>query len=168
MKKTVLKFGGLSALLITLFISISLFLLTDLSFGMQEVVGYLSILIAVSFAFFGIKSHRDKELNGKISFGRALGLGMLISLIPAVAFGAFDVLYIVYFNPEFVDVYYAQEIANLKNELSGTELESKIAEMEDMKELASSPLFNFVLMTLTVLIMGFIVSLISAVTLKRS
>ena len=95
-------------------------------------------------------------------------MGMLISLIPAVAFGAFDVIYIVYLNPEFVDVYYANEIANVKKEFSGAELASKIAEMEDMKEMASSPAFNFILMTVTVLIIGFIVSLISAVTLRRS
>ena len=166
MKKSVFKFGGLAAL--SILVLISLFLLNDLSFGMQEVVGYLSILIAVSFAFFGIKSYRDNELNGKISFGRALAMGMLISLIPAVAFGAFDVIYIVYLNPEFVDVYYANEIANVKKEFSGAELASKIAEMEDMKEMASSPAFNFILMTVTVLIIGFIVSLISAVTLRRS
>jgi hypothetical protein len=168
MRKTVFKFGGLSALSLVVLFTISTLLLTDLSFGVQEVYGYLSILIAVAFAFFGIKSYRDNELNGKISFGRALSTGMLISLIPAIAFGAFNVIYILYINPEFVEVYYAQEIANVKNEFSGAELASKIAEMEDMKEMASSPAFNFILMTSTVLIMGFIVSLISAVTLRRS
>ena len=47
------------------------------------------------------------------------------------------------------------------------ELEAKIAEMENMKALASSGGFTFILMSATVIILGFIVSLIAPATLRR-
>ena len=167
MKTTVLKYGSYSGIAILVLFTISFLFLTDLSFGMQEVFGYLSIFIALAFVFFGIKSYRDEQPEGKLSFGKAFGLGILIVLVPSIIFGAFNVFYVVYLNPEFYDQYYGQMITGLSTQYSGAELTVKITELEDMKDMASSNLFTFILMFLTVFLLGFIVSLISAMTLRK-
>lgn len=167
MKKTVLKFGLFSAAAIIGLFAISFFLMQNLSFAVQEVWGYLSVFVALSFTFFGIKAYRDEHLDGKIGFGRALGTGLLITLFPAIAFGLFDAIYVSYINPEFFEQYYAQAVAEMSNQYAGDELAAKLAEMESTKDLASSVFFNFILMFFTVFVVGFIVSLISAVTLRR-
>ena len=135
---------------------------------MQEVLGYLSMFIALLFIFFGIRNYRDTVNNGSISFGRALGLGVLIALIPALCFGIFDAIYVAYLNPDFFDNYMAEYVAHLPKDLNAEQLSAKISEMEQMKEMASNPIFNFFLMFFTVLPLGFIVSLISATILRKS
>ena len=168
MKSTVLKFGIISSVTILVLFFISFLFLENLSFTVQEIWGYLSIFIALSFVFFGVKSYRDSLPNKAISFWRALGTGLLIVLFPAIIFGIFNVIYITYLNPDFTEQYYAAMVADMSTQYSGSELSAKLAEMESMKELATSGLFNFFLMTFTVLILGIIVSLITAVTLRSS
>ncbi len=168
MKSIVFKFGIISAVTILILFFISYLFLENLSFTIQEIWGYLSIFIALSFVFFGVKSYRDGLPNQEISFGRALGAGLLIVLFPAIIFGVFNVIYITYLNPDFTEQYYATMIAETMTQYSGAELATKLAEMENMKEMASSGLFTFILMASTVLILGFIVSLITAATLRSS
>lgn len=168
MKSIVLKFGLISAGTTLILFLISFFFLENVSFAVQEVFGYLSIFIALSFVFFGVKSYRDQLPNQEISFFRALGTGLLIVLFPAIIFGLFNVFYITYLNPDFTEQYYAAAISDMSAEYSGIELSNKIREAEEMKEMASSGIFTFILMTLTVLILGLIVSLITAITLRRS
>src|SRR5687768_15456054 len=106
MKKTVLKFGLYSGITILALFLVSYTFMKGASFEIQEVMGYTSMFAALLFVFFGIKSYRDKENGGYIGFGQALGLGLLITLIPALAFGIFDALYVAYVYPEFFTEYY--------------------------------------------------------------
>ncbi len=103
MKKTVIKFGIYSFITgIVLFLS-ALVLAQDLSYGAQEVLGYTSMVVSVCFVYFGIKNYRDKENNGTISFGKALTIGMLITLFAALGFGIIDFIYTAFINPDFVE-----------------------------------------------------------------
>lgn len=169
MKRVILKYGGAGvATMVVLFFISFLFIEKDgVSLAVQEMFGYLSIVASLVFVFFGIRSYRDNELNGNIGFLKALGLGMLIALIPAILFGLYNVIYVLYINPEFVDEYYAIMYNDLANHYTGSELIAKQEEMESQKEMFSLPFFNFMIMTMTVLVIGFIISLISAMVLKR-
>ena len=167
MKKTILKFGLYSAITIVVLFSINLFTpLAELDMGIQEVLGYLAMFIALIFVFFGIKSYRDQQLNGSISFGKGFKLGFLITLIPATIFGIFDVIYIL-MNPEFFQNYRDAAVADLEKQFSGAELTAKIKEIDDMMAFAGNPAFDFFLMFSTVLILGIIVSLISSFILRK-
>jgi hypothetical protein len=136
--------------------------------GTQEVLGYLAMFIALTFVFFGIKSYRDKEARGKISFGKGLKIGMLITLIPAFLFGVFDVIYITLLNPGFFEEYRTAMITKMESQYSGAELAAKIAEFDSMMAMAGNPWFDFMLMFITVVLLGFIVSLISSFVLRSS
>lgn len=167
MKSTILRFGIYGAICICVLFILSLSLANNLSYSTREVIGYSAMLISLSFVFFGIKHFRDKVNEGKVSFGKALFLGVIISLITALAFGILDVIYIEYVNPDFTEEYYTRTIADLKDSLPAAEFEVKKAEMEAQKELFMSPVANFIIMSLTVLTIGFIISLLSALILKR-
>ncbi|HZW62064.1 MAG TPA: DUF4199 domain-containing protein, partial [Flavobacteriaceae bacterium] len=83
-KQTVYKYGSFG--LIT---AIALFLLaltfgSGMSYTAQEVLGYLTILVSLSFIYFGVKHYRDKVNHGVLSLPRALAIGMLIALLVGI------------------------------------------------------------------------------------
>src|SRR3546814_10862058 len=47
-------------------------------------LGYLSMLVALSAVFVGIKRHRDVDRGGVIGFGPAFGVGLGISLVAGI------------------------------------------------------------------------------------
>lgn len=168
MKATIFKYGIYAAISISALFVIGWFLGKglDLGYSAQEVIGYSTMLVSLSFVFFGIKHYRDNENNGQVSFGKALLIGILISLFAAIAFGIVDIIYL-QLNPDFTTEYYDHHIAELKASLSGAELDAALAKMEEQRELFSSPTVSFILMSVTVLVIGFIISLLSALILQR-
>ena len=167
MKNTVIKYGIRSAITIIILFLLALTLGKNLNYGLQEVIGYASMVISLLFVFFGIKHFRDNENSGVVSFKKALLIGILITLFAALAFGIIDLIYIKYINPDFTAEYYARSVEQLKNSLTGVELETKLAEMESQKELFMNPLISFLLMSFTVFLVGLIISLISSLILQR-
>ncbi|SEM05928.1 Protein of unknown function [Aquimarina amphilecti] len=167
MKNTVVRYGIYGAITICILFTLALTLGKSLSYSLQEVIGYASMVVSLIFVFFGIKHYRDTENNGAVSFGKALIIGLLISLFAAIAFGLLDVIYIKYINPDFSAEYYGHIIEEMRTTLPEEEFKIKLSELETQKELFSSPLMNFLLMSTTVLIIGFIISLISGLILQR-
>ena len=166
MKKTVLKFGFYGAITICLLFLVSWFLLDGLSYYLQEVIGYAGMILSLSFVYFGIRHYRNHENDGKVSFKKALTIGVLISLITALAFGILDVIYVEFINPSFMDDYYANALGEMQKTLPKEEFETKLAEMKAEKEMFASPVVTFMVMGITVFIIGFIMSLISALILQ--
>src|SRR3954452_7243532 len=81
MTKTVLKFGLLSGLIIAATMAITLPLaLNGKAWVDSEIVGYSSMLLAFLLVFFGIRSYRE-QVGGAISYGKAVGVGLLITVI---------------------------------------------------------------------------------------
>ncbi len=166
MKKTVLKFGFYGAITICLLFLISWFLLDGFSYNLQEVIGYAGMILSLSFVYFGIRHYRNQENEGRVSFKKALTIGVLISLITALAFGILDVIYVEILNPSFMDDYYAHAVEEMRTTLPQEEFEVKLAEMNTEKEMFTSPIVTFLIMGMTVFIIGFIMSLISALILQ--
>ncbi len=167
MKKTVLKFGLYGAITICLLFVLAMSLGDGLDYSAQEIIGYSSMIISLSFVFFGIKHFRDKQNNGLISFGQALKIGLLISLLTALAFGILDTIYTQFVNPDFATEYYTNYIEQLKETVPADELDEAIATAESQKELFSNPIMAFLLMAFTVFVIGFIISLLSSLVLQR-
>ncbi len=167
MKNIIIRYGIRSAITICALALSGWFFGQGLDYSIQEVIGYLGMVVSLLFVFFGIKHYRDKENNGIVAFGRALLIGVLITLIAALAFGILDVIYVKYINPDFMAEYYAHYVEQMKASLPEDEFKIKLAELESQKELFSNIFMNFFLMFATVMIVGFIISLISALILQR-
>ncbi|HET9746294.1 MAG TPA: DUF4199 domain-containing protein [Chitinophagaceae bacterium] len=168
MKSTVFRYGIYSALTILAIAWIAFFALGDASLTIQEIAGYLSMLLAMIFVFLGIRHFRDQVNGGVLTFGQGLKIGVLIVLIPAVAFGLFDILYTEVINPTWQEDYYAKYIDNLRKTVSADKLDSAIQNAEKQKEMFSNPVYQFLLMGGTVFIIGFIVTIISTLALRRN
>lgn len=168
MKKIVIKYGmyGVAVMFI---ISISAFFIfkNNHNWDLQEIIGYATIVLSLLFVFFGIRQWRDKYNAGQLSFPKGLGIGTLISLFPSVAFGLLTWVEGL-IDPKWQDQYYAHYIEGVKKTTSPEKLQAALQEIADQREMFSSPVAQFGLMFLTVFVIGFIITIISTLILKRN
>lgn len=167
MKSTVIKFGLYGLLAGLILFGCGLVFGDHLSISSQEIIGYGSMVISLSFVFFGIKYHRDNQQHGHISFGKALSIGLLISILVGIGVALADYLYTSVINPDFTKDYISNTLSTYEELYSGTELETKKAELVSQMETYGGSGFMAFLMFLTVVIIGFIISLISALFLQK-
>ena len=169
MKKNIWIFGLLSGLIVAIFMVVSTTLCyRNPNFEGSMLVGYAGMLLAFSFVFVGIKNYRDKFNNGTITFIQALKIGGLITLISSTVYVVVWLFDYYLFVPDFMDKYIAHIIKQAKAEgASQAELNKQITEMADYKEMYKSPV-GVILITYTeILPVGLVVTLISALILKR-
>lgn len=167
MKNTVLKYGFYSFVTALIVFYLALTFGKGMDFSTQEVLGYSSMVVSLIFVFFGIKHFRDSVNNGKVSFGKALGIGILISLFAGLGFGIIDYIYTSVINPNFTTEYLAKSLETMEATLSPEEFKIKSEELtKTMTEYGGSG-FMAALMFVTVLLVGFVISLISALILQR-
>lgn len=151
MKNTILKFGLYGLVLgFGLFLS-GLLLMKKIDLSTGEIIGYATMIASLSFVFFGIKHYRDKVNNGKVTLRKAIGIGLLISLFPAVGTAIADFVYTTFINPDFLTDY--KEMMEAKGNT------------EPIPDWSNG--FMAFLMFITVMILGLIISLISALILQR-
>lgn len=152
MKNTILRYGlyGLIAGFIIFMLHLTLGI-NNLSYSTNEILGYLSIFLALSFIFFGLKHYRDKVNNGVLSLGKAIFIGLLISILVGLGIAIADFIYTKFIDPEFFSRYADMMIEQGKAD--------QVIEMTSI----TAALFMLTL----VIIIGFIISLISALILQR-
>jgi Ca2+/Na+ antiporter len=168
MKQVVFRYSIITTLVILVLGAIQLFVLMPATdYKTAEVTGYLTIVLAMIFIFFGIKKYR--ELNdGILSFGQGLKVGLLIALMPAVCFGLFDLLYTEVINPSWGEDYFQYHLQQVRESTPTDQVSAKIQKLEEQKETYGKPYILFMIMFLTVFIIGAMVAIISALTLRRS
>jgi hypothetical protein len=167
MKQTVFKYGLWGFTIAVILFLLALAFGKALSYSSQEIIGYATMVASLSFVFLGIKHYRDRVNNGVVSFGNALLIGILISAIVGVGIGIADYLYTTSINPNFSQEFLESSISNLETTVSGEALETKKQELIDYMDNYGSSEFLAFIMFSTVLIIGFIISLISALILQR-
>lgn len=168
MKKTVLRYGLFSAISIVGLFTLGWLFLDDNDYSSKEIFGYTNLVLSMLFVFFGIKHYRDKITGGQLSFGQGMKVGMLIVLIPALIFGIFDVFYVLVMDPDFMDKYYQHHLTQMQQSMSATEFQAARASVESQKEMFSNPAVQFLVMFLTVFIIGVIFTVISSLILRRN
>ncbi|GAA4895569.1 hypothetical protein GCM10023311_20390 [Flaviramulus aquimarinus] len=167
MKNTIIKYG-----LYGFFTGLVIFLATilfgkNLSYSAQEIIGYTSMVVSLSFLFFGIKYYRDHVNNGIISFGKALAIGVLISAFVGIGVGIADYIYTSFINPNFATEYLETTLKTMENTLPAEEFQTKkVTLTKQMEDYGGSGFMAF-LMFFTVVLIGFVISLISGLVLQR-
>lgn len=167
MIRTVIRYGLFGLLAGFLLFGGGFLIGTDLPATAQEAVGYGAMALALSFVYFGIKHYRDVINRDAISFSKALLIGGLISLLVGLGVGIADYIYTTVINPDFAQDYLDTSLKNYEAISSGTELEAKKIELEQQMNDYGSSGFMASLMFITVLIIGVIISLVSAFLLQR-
>lgn len=168
MKKTVLNYGLISGIVVSVWMSISMLVVGCDHDQWGMLLGYTGMLIAFSFIFVAVRHYRDKLNSGAINFGKAFLIGLFISLIASAFYVTAWAIVYHNFMPDFMDKYAAVQIEKAKAAgTSATELAAMSAEMNSFKEMYKQP-FWFVVMTMAeILPVGLLISLITAFLLKK-
>ena len=137
------------------------------AFGM--VVGYLTMLVALSMVFVGVKRYRDTARGGIIRFWPAFGVGLGIACVAGVFYVAGWEVYMYATDYTFMDVYMRQALAaKVAAGASAAELAKFTAEMNTLKTQYANPLFRMPMTFAEIAPVGLIVALVSAAILRNS
>lgn len=170
MKKLVLTYGLIAGVIAGLLMALTFPLMHNGVFNMENgmLVGYSTMIIALSLIFFAVKNYRDKLNNGTVSFGKALSIGLLITLIAAVIYALAWEISLKTVAKDFVDTwseYY------LNQAIEGGADENRIAEvkkeMDDFRVMYANPIIRFPMTMMEILPVGILLSLLSALLLKK-
>lgn len=173
MRNVVLLFGSISGIIVSIFLLVGMYLWNQglLTFDTGDLVGYAGMIIALSLVFFGIKSYRDKHLKGTIKFVQGLHVGLLISLIASLIYaGVWEVYYQTNedVRNSFMDKYTEYCVMKMKKEgASESDIEKKVKEISDLKEMYKNPFMRFGITAMEILPVGILISFISAAVLRR-
>ena len=168
MKSTVLKYGIYALISSCILFLSGFFLIEDGDFGNMAIYGFSTIFISLLFVFFGIKHFRDKVNNGLLSLGRAIKIGVLISLFAAMGIAVADYIYSSSINPDFVTEYKEYTLNQYQEaNLSVAEITEKTEELEASMAMMDSSFKMALFMFIEVTIFGFIISLITGLILQR-
>jgi hypothetical protein len=169
MRKTVLTYGIISGIIVTTMMLLSIWILKDkkdLSNGM--LIGYTTMVIALSLIFFAVKSFRDNQQNGMISFGKGFMMGLYITLIAGSIYAIGWEWYYRQSGEQYMQKYTELYIKQMK-ESGSTEAQiaAEMKSMESMAEYYKNPVMRFGFTLMEILPVGIIVSLITALILRR-
>jgi len=168
MKKIVLVFGVLSGLTSAALMFATMPFLEQIGFDKGLIVGYTGIVLSLLFVYFGVRSYRDNQQGGKITFGRGFGVGILITLISCIFYVAAWEVVSKNFMPDFANQYTAQVMAEARKAgASEAELAQKAVEMEDMKKMMEHPIIGKAMVFIEPFPVGLLVTLISAGVLRK-
>ncbi len=165
MIKAALKYGLMAGLMIFIIGFVPLIIAggpQELGYGISEVLGYASMILSLLFIIIAVKQYRDKQLRGKISFGKALGLGLLVSVVAGIILVVGDTIYLLYIDPDFAVNHMEHQIGVMRD--SGVS-ETEIQAMQ--QQMVSATWIFEVVMFLTVFFFGLIISLITAAIYKK-
>ncbi|HKR03858.1 MAG TPA: DUF4199 domain-containing protein [Bacteroidia bacterium] len=174
MKKNSIVFGIISGAIISTFMGISMYIMGcgsgDMDGGSTSmIIGFSAMAVAFSFIFVGIKNFRDKQNGGTITFGKGFLLGFMISLIASTMYVITWAVEFHYFMPDFIDKYSAMQVKQLhESGISGAALDEAVKGIEkESYNYKHNPFFFAMYTYMEILPVGIIITLVSALILKR-
>jgi len=169
MLRTILKYGVIAGLIVGGFELVTFVAFSGmppLKYGM--VIGYTTMLIALSAVFVGIKRHRDVDRGGVIGFWAAFGVGLGISFIAGIFYVAAWEAVQAMTHMDFASGYAQAIIASEKAKGASAEALAKLtADMEAFKVQYADPMFRLPMTFVEIFPVGVLVSLISAALLRN-
>lgn len=171
MKKTVLTYGPIAGVIIVLLMALFIGMMgKEQDYQMGEILGYASMIVALSTIFVGIRKYRDEELGGIITFGKAFQVGLLITLVASAIYVAAWMFYSAGGGADEMMTAYLDQMVE-KMEADGStqaEIDAKVNEMEQFQEMYKNPIVKIGITFLEIFPVGLIISLIAAGLLRKT
>jgi hypothetical protein len=131
------------------------------------ILGYTTMVLAFLSIFFGVRAYRDNVGRG-VSFGRALGVGVLIAFIASTCYVATWEVISHTFMSDFPAKYEAATIKHLQESgKSQAEIDAGIAKAKQFTVMYRNPLFSIAITFVEPMPVGLVIALISAGVLSR-
>ena len=167
MKRTVLTFGLIAGAIMSLEMILGLPYIDEIG-SLGLIVGYATMVVAFLMVYFGIRSYRDHVAGGSIGFGRAFGVGILITLIACVCYVATWEVIFYKFHPDFFDKYSARVVAQTKaSGATDAQVEAKRRELAVQAEQYKKPLVNIAYTFIEPFPVGLLFALVCAGLLRK-
>jgi hypothetical protein len=170
MRSIVLRFGLISGIIIITLSSMHwlFFHSMEQMMSMGMIITYVSMIIALSMVYVGVRRYRDTVLGGTITFWQALGCGALIALISAAFYIVGWEITLATAMPDFATKYAAAQIHQLEvaNASAATIAEAKVA-MADFVDMYANPVIRMGFTFLEIVPVGLLATLVSAAILRR-
>ncbi len=136
---------------------------------MGMVVGYLTMLVALSMVFVGVKRYRDTIEGGVVRFLPAFGIGLGIALVASMFYVVAWEIYMYATNYSFMEQYVASAIRGMQAAgKPAADIAKFSTEMDALKVQYADPLFRMAMTLAEIAPVGLLVSLVSAVVLRNS
>jgi len=170
MLRTILKYGVIAGLVVGGFELVTFLAFSGmppLKYGM--LIGYTTMLIALSAVFVGIKRHRDVDRGGVIGFWPAFVVGLGVSFIAGIFYVAAWEAVQAMTHMDFATSYANAIIASEKAKGASAEALAKLsADMAAFKVQYANPMFRLPMTFVEIFPVGVLVSLVSAGLLRNS
>lgn len=154
MFKVVLKYGGISGIIVSGLMLLSVYFMSSgMDYTMTEAVGYSSMVFSFFFIFWGIKTYREELNQESFSFLEGFKVGLGITTIASIMY---VITWMFYYDPESSDMF-----LQMGNEAQG---DSAKAWMELYN---GNALVRIGITLMEIFPVGFLISLVFAFILKR-
>jgi hypothetical protein len=169
MKKIIWVCGIIGGLIsVGWFIVSEQLLAIQMSMDARLYFGYASIILGLSVIFVAVKSYRDNYGNGIITFGKALGIGLLVTLVASTVYVAIWLIDYNWFYPDYFEKYSSSIVADMKaHGATAAAIQAKVAALKSYANMYKNPIFNALFTYMEIAPVGLVVSLISAVVLRK-
>ena len=169
MRKIVLTFGLIAGALMSAMMALTLPFHQRIGNDVGMIIGYTTMVAASLLIYFGVRRYRDTVAGGRVRFGRALIVGLLIGAVSGACYTAtWEAIYFGGFAPDFIAKYQAGELAKARA-AGATEarLEQMRAEQAKMAASYENPVINSAMTFVEPLPVTVLMALISAGLLSR-
>ena len=161
MKNYIIRYGLLAGLVLMVLSWLNWFTIARfLGYNASEFFGYFSMFVGLMAIPLGIKYFKEQINDGKVSFGSAFQVGMGITAIASIIMFLHSAFFFFVQGDAFLTWYEAS--------MSPEEWEVAQAQMATMGDSFMSPWFQGLVMLLTVLLMGLIISLLASLVMKKN
>lgn len=130
----------------------------------SRIPSYLNYLLLIVFIYLGVKSYRDEELGGAITYGKSLGTGILIAMFGGIIIGVYTLVFFTYISPDMVDRIMEEAQRSMTEQgMSDEQIEMGL----NMSRKFMTPMWMFFFSVLGSMLMGLIFSLIISIFLRK-
>jgi len=124
----------------------------------------LNYIILIAGIVIGTRNYRDQSLGGYISYGKALGYGVVLCVFTGVVFGIFNYLLYEVIDPGLM----AESIKMIQEQMLNQGLpEDQVEAMSEMQKNLKTPFMMMIGSVFTYAFLGLIFSLVTSAFLKK-
>lgn len=172
MQQTIRRYGVIAGL-VWLVLAVATYAYGKLAgvtgFDYGEVIGYTSMVLTLSVIFLALLHYRDAENDGLLDFKTGMTIGLAISAIAGLVVAAWDYAYTTWLEPNFKVLYAEWSAAQLvKAGKTATEAQAEVKAMMDSFGFFGSNFGMALLMFITVLMLGVVISVVATLLLRRT
>lgn len=168
MKKIVLTFGLIAGLLLAGMMLVTMVFHDEINPDHGMLLGYTTMVLSFLLIYFGVRSYRDNVAGGRVGFGRAFTVGILIGAIASACYVAAWEVYFFNFAPDFLTKYQARELTQARERgESEAALAERKAGMDNLARMYQNPAINSAMTFMEPFPVALVISLVSAGVLSR-